>query len=120
MNNQEPKNYTPVIIESNSRMNNLYIRRQQLKASPPKETIWTIPPLLEFPRSKNFQSPDLETDFLIDSDAESNMIMIPSQNEIQSLNPKFSPSKISSKLATEQGTRLIMQKPNYVLSCTSV
>ena len=33
----------------------------------PKEKIWTIPFLLESPRNKEFQPPDLEIDFLIDS-----------------------------------------------------
>ena len=32
---------------------------------------------LESPRNKEFQPPDLETDFLIDSGAESNIINIP-------------------------------------------
>ena len=42
-----------------------------------KEKIWTIPFLLESPRNKEFQPPDLEIDFLIDSGAESNIINIP-------------------------------------------
>ena len=44
----------------------------------PKEKIWIIPLLLENPNSKNFQSPVLEIDFLIDSGAESNIINFPS------------------------------------------
>ena len=35
-----------------------------------KQKIWPIPILLESPKSKDFQSPDLEIDFLIDSGAE--------------------------------------------------
>ena len=48
----------------------------------PKEKIWTIPLILESPKSKNFQSPDLETDFLLDSGAESNIINNSIWNEI--------------------------------------
>ena len=33
----------------------------------PKENIWTIPLLLESPKSEDFQSPDLEYDYLIGS-----------------------------------------------------
>ena len=60
---------------------------------------WTIPPLLESQKSKDFQSLDLEIDFLIDSGAESMIINIPTRNEIQTLNPKLITSKTSSRLA---------------------
>ena len=52
-----------------------------------KRKIWTIPLLLESPRSKELEPPDLEIDFLIDSGAESNMINIPTWNEIKTLHP---------------------------------
>ena len=43
-----------------------------------KKEIWTIPFLLESPKSKKeFQPPELEIDFLIDSGVESNVIIIP-------------------------------------------
>ena len=42
-----------------------------------KENKWTISLLLESPKSKQLQTPDLELDFLIDSGAESNIINIP-------------------------------------------
>ena len=74
---------------------------------PPKEKIWTIPLLLESPKSKDFQSPDLENDFLTNSRAESSIINIPTWNEIQILHPKLSPSKTSNKLATGHGSSLI-------------
>ena len=45
-----------------------------------KEKIWTIPLLLESPKSKQLQTPNLEIDFLIDSGAESNIINIPTWN----------------------------------------
>ena len=38
---------------------------------------------LRKPRNKEFQPPDLEIDFLIDSGAESNIINIPTWNEIK-------------------------------------
>ena len=66
-----------------------------------------IPFLLESPRSKEFQPPDLEIDFLIDSGAESNIINIPTWNEIKSLHPKLTPLETSSKLATAQGSTLV-------------
>ena len=62
----------------------------------------TIPLLLESPKSKDFQSPDLK----VDHGAEPNIINIPTWNEIQTLHPKLSPSKTSSKLATSQGSSL--------------
>ena len=83
--------------------NHLY---QNVQKEPPREKIWTIPFLLESPRSKEFQTPDLEIDFLIDSVAESNIINIPTWNEIRSLHPNLKPLVTSSKLATAQGSML--------------
>ena len=51
----------------------------------PRENIWTFPFLLESPKSKKFQPPDLEIDFLIDSGTESNIINIPTWNQIKFL-----------------------------------
>ena len=68
---------------------------------------WTIPFLLESPRNKEFQPPDLEIDFLIDSGAESNIINIPTLNEIKTLHPNLTPLETSSKLATAQGSSLV-------------
>ena len=45
-------------------------------------------------------------DILIDSGAESNVRNIPTWNEIQTLQLKLIPSKISSKIATAQGSSL--------------
>ena len=80
---------------------------QNIQKEQPKEKIWTITFLLESPRSKEFQPPDLEIDFLIDSGAESNIINIPTWNEIKSLQPKLTPLETSSKLATAQGSTLV-------------
>ena len=80
---------------------------QNIQKEQPKEKIWTIPFLLESPRNKEFQPPDLEIDFLIDSGAESNIINIPTWNEINTLHPKLTPLETSSKLATAQGSTLI-------------
>ena len=77
------------------------------KKEQPREKIWTIPFLLESPRSKKFQPPDLETDFLIDSEAESNIINIPTWNEIKTLHPNLTSLETSSKLATAQGSTLV-------------
>ena len=57
-----------------SSTNHIY---QIIPKEPPKEKIWTIRFILESPKSKEFQPPDLETDFLIDSRAESIIINIP-------------------------------------------
>ena len=43
---------------------------QNIQNEQPREKIWTIPFLLQSPKSKEFQPPDLEIDFLIDSGAE--------------------------------------------------
>ena len=59
------------------------------KETKPKEKIWTIPLLLESPKSKEFQTPGLEICFLIDSGAELNIINIPTWNEIKTLHPKL-------------------------------
>ena len=80
---------------------------QNIQKEQPKEKTWTIPFLLESPRNKEFQPPDLEIDFLIDSGAESNIINIPTWNEIKTLHPKLTPLATSSKLATAQGSTLV-------------
>ena len=56
---------------------------------------------------KRFQPPDLEIDFLIDSGAESNIINIPTWNDIKTLHPKLIPMKTASKLATGQRSTLV-------------
>ena len=50
-----------------SSTNHLY---QNIQKEKRKEKIWTIPFLLESPKCKEFQPPDPEIDFLIDSGAE--------------------------------------------------
>ena len=80
---------------------------QNVQKEQPREKIWTIPFLLESPKSKEFQPPDLEIDFIIDSGAESNIINIPTWNEIKTLHPILTPHETSSKLATAQGATLV-------------
>ena len=80
---------------------------QNIQKEQPREKIWTKPFLLESPRNKEFQPPDFEIDFLIDSGAESNIINIPTWNEIKILHPKLTPLATSSKLATAQGSTLV-------------
>ena len=80
---------------------------QNIQKEQTREKIWTIPLLLESPRNKEFQPPDLEIDFLIDSGAESNIINIPTWNEIKTLHPSLTPLETSSKLATAQGSTLV-------------
>ena len=80
---------------------------QNIQKEQPREKIWTIPFLLESPTSKDFQPPDIEIDFLIDSGAESNIINIPTGIEIKTLNPNLTPLETSSKLATAQGSTLV-------------
>ena len=87
-----------------SNTNNIY---QNIQKEQPREKIWTIPFLLESPRNNEFQPPDLEIDFLIDSGAESNIINIPTWKEIKTLHPKLTPLATSSKLATAQGSTLV-------------
>ena len=48
---------------------------QNIQIEQSREKIWTIPFLLESPKSKEFQPPDLEIDFLIDAGAESSFGM---------------------------------------------
>ena len=94
-----------------SKTKNIY---QNIQKEQPREKNWTIPFLLESPRNKEFQPPDLEIDFLIDSGAESNIINIPTRNEIKTLHPNLTPLDTSSKLATAQGSTLVNYgKSNY-------
>ena len=72
----------------------------------PKGKIWTTPLLLESPKCKELQTPDLEIDFIVDSGAESSIINIPTWNEIKFLHPKLIPFKTTSRLATAQGSTL--------------
>ena len=84
-----------------------HIYQNLQKKEQPREKIWTIPFLLESPRNKEFQPPDLEIEFLIDSGAESNIINIPTWNEIKTLHPNLTLLENSSKLATAQGSTLV-------------
>ena len=86
-----------------STTNHIY---RNVQKEQPREKIWTIPFLLESPKNREFQPPDLEIDFLIDSGAESNIINIPTWNEIRLLHPNLKPLETSSKLATSQGSTL--------------
>ena len=79
---------------------------QNIQKEQPRKKIWTTPFLLESPKSKEFQPPDLEIDFLIDSGAESNIINILTWNEIKTLHPNLILIKTASKLATAQGSTL--------------
>ena len=100
-----------VSIEQNTVVNNnaqVQITFTKIyKKKQPREKIWTIPFLLESPKSKEFQPPDLEIDFFIDSGAESNIINIPTWNETKTLHPILTPIKTASKLATSQGSTLV-------------
>ena len=80
---------------------------QNIQKEQPREKIWTIPFLLESPRRKEFQPSDLEIDFLIDSGAESNIINIPTWNEIKTLHPNLTLLQTSSKMATAQGSTIV-------------
>ena len=71
-----------------------------------EKKICQFPFLLESPENKEFQPPDLEIDFLIDSGTESNIIDNPSWNETKTLHPNLIPMKTASKLATAQGSTL--------------
>ena len=94
-----------------SNINHIY---QNIQKEQPREQVWTIPFLLESPRNKEFQPPDLEMDFLIDSGAESNIINIPTWNEIKTFHPKLTPHETSSKLATAQGSTLVNYGKNQL------
>ena len=76
---------------------------QNIQKEQPREKNWTP----ESPRSKEFQPPDLEIGFLIDSGAESNIINNPTWNEIRTLHTNLTPLETSSKLATVQGSTLV-------------
>ena len=81
--------------------NNIYQNIPREKQSP-QEKIWTIPLLLESPKCKQFRTPDLEIVFLIDCGAESNIINIPTWNEIKIVHPNLVPFKTTSRLATHK------------------
>ena len=80
---------------------------QNIQKEQPREKICTIPFLLESPRNKEFQPPDLEIDFCTDSGAESKIINIPTWNEIKTLHPNLTPLETSCKLTTAQGSTLV-------------
>ena len=99
------KNNTEEEIPESSRTNHIY-QNTSNKTQLPKEKISKIPFLLESPKNKGFQTPDLEIDFLLDSGAESNIINIPKWNEIQILHPKLKFFRKPNNLATAQGSSL--------------
>ena len=100
-NSQNQSIHTPQVVKNSSGVNSLHQIRLQ-KSQPPKEKYLDSSLLLERPKSKNFQSSDLEIDFLIDSGAESNSLNFTAWNQIQILHAKISPSKTSCNLATAQ------------------
>ena len=61
-------------------------------------------------KNKVFQPPDPEIDFLFDSGAESNIINIPTWNEIKTLHPNLIPMKTASKLPTAQGSTITIYR----------
>ena len=63
-----------------------------------------IPLLLESLKNNNFQQPDNEVDFFIDSGAEPNNIHIFKWNQNRILHPKLPILKTSIKLSKAQGT----------------
>ena len=63
-----------------SSTNHIY---QSIQKEQPREKIWTTPFLLESPKSKECQPLDLEIDFFFRLSAESNIINIPTWNEIK-------------------------------------
>ena len=83
---QEKIDYTEQELKGSSSTNNIY-QNASNKIQLPKEKIWTMPFLLESPKSEDFQSLDHEIDFLIETGAESNIINVPTWNEIQTLHP---------------------------------
>ena len=77
---QEVNEFNTVIkpdIKDETQCSNTKHIYQNIQKEQPREKNWTIPFLLESPRNKEFQPPDLEIDFLIDSGAESNIIIFP-------------------------------------------
>ena len=98
-----------------STTNHIY---QNIQKEQSREKIWTIPFLLESPKNKEFQPPDLEIDFLIDSGAESDIINIPTWNVIRFLHPNLKPLETSSKLATAQGSTLKKLWKNPIIPCS--
>ena len=84
---QEITDYFEQELKSSSSTNSMY-RITSNKIYIPKKKIWTIPRLLESPKNKDFQSPDLEIDIFKDSGAESNIMNITTWNDIQILHPK--------------------------------
>ena len=65
----------------------------------------TISLLIERAKNKKIQSPDLEIEFLINSGAKSNIYILPTWKEVQTLKP--SSSKTPSKLASAKELSLI-------------
>ena len=105
--------YTRPVSNSttNDKINNIY---QNIPKEPQVQSE-KIPLLLESPKSKQLQTPDLEIDFLIDSGAESNIINIPTRNEIKILHPKLIPFKTTSRLATAQESTLTNYRKTQLL-----
>ena len=96
-------------MKHNAQTQKIFIKIYKKKTTKRKKK-WTIAFLLESPRSKEFQPPDLEIDFLIDSGAESNIINISTWNEIKTLHPNLTPLETSCKLATAQRSTLVPQE----------
>ena len=83
---QEITEYTEQELEGSSSTNNIN-QNTANKVQILKEKVWTL--ILKSPKSKDFQSPDLEINFLKDSGAESFIVSLTTWNDKQSLLPKL-------------------------------
>ena len=71
-----------------------YLKKNKIQLL--KEKIWTIPILLESPKGKDFQTPDVEIDFLIDSGAELAKLLL--KYPMVYATSKFDVGRVSSPL----------------------
>ena len=83
---QEITEYTEQELKGSSSTNNINQNKAN-KVQILKEKVWTL--ILKSPKSKDFQSPDLEINFLKDSGAESFIVSLTRWNDKQSLHPKL-------------------------------
>ena len=63
---QNPDNIYQIIDYTEQELKESVYQNASNKIQLPKEKVWTILLLLESPKNKDFQLPDLKTDFLID------------------------------------------------------
>ena len=100
----EKKN--PQNIQAQVTFTNIYLKKRNYQ----KKT-WTIPLILKSPKCNELQTPDLEIEFVIDSEADPNIINIPTWNENNTLQ-----NNMQASSSTRINPNKLLKNPTFPCS----